>query len=332
MNSTPGRPNRLESRISLCILAMLAVIAAAILLRQSNADMGRFGMQPADTGKGKTDLAALAPAQFEPLSDTEVYTADNLYEKINGKATLYLDSQFERLLAQRFANADNENQWMELFVYDMGGARDAFSVYSTQIRPEAQILPDMEFGYGTTNGLYLVTGRYYVEMVGSSESQELLGAMAEVARKIKTSLAAKNQETIPELSLLPRDNLVPNSAKLYLSDAFGFEGLTDTFVARYLCDGQTVTAFFSRRAEPKDARELGEKYFNFLIDSGATAKQTTSNTLQKINVRTADVYDTIEIVGVIGPFVAGIHGADDQSAAEKIAEALFAKLGRDADE
>jgi hypothetical protein len=332
MNSTPGRPNHLESRIGLCILAVLAVVAAAILLTQSNADMNRFGMQPADTGKGRTDLAALAPAQFEPLSEAEVYTADNLYEKINGKATFYLDSQFESLSTQRFANTEAEDLWIELYVYDMGSVRDAFSVYSRQIRPEAQTLSDMKFEYQTTNGMYLAAGRYYVEMVGSSESQELLDAMAKVTRKIKTTLPAKDQKQIPELSLLPRENLMPDTVKLYLSDAFGFEGLTDTFVARYLCDGQTVTAFFSRRAGPKDARELAENYFNFLIDSGATAKQTASNTLQKINVRTADVYDTIEIVGVIGPFVAGIHGADDQSAAEKIAEALFAKLGRDADE
>jgi hypothetical protein len=289
-------------------------------------------MQQADNGEGKADLAALAPAQFQPLSDTEVYTADNLFEKINGKATFYLDSQFQNLSTQRFADTDAEDLWIELYVYDMGIARDAFSVYSRQIRPEAQPLPDEEFGYKTTNGMYLAAGRFYVEMVGSAQSHRLLDAMAKIARKIKTNLTAGDQEQILELGLLPRDNLIPDTVKLYLSDAFGFEGLTDTFVARYRYDGQTITAFFTRRAGPKDARELAEKYFNFLIDSGATAKQTVSNTLQKIGARTADVYDTIEIIGVVGPFVAGIHEADDQSAAEKIAETLFAGLAGDADE
>jgi hypothetical protein len=288
-------------------------------------------MQPADTGQGETDLAALAPAGFRPLSAARVYTAENLYEKINGKATFYLDSRFEKLLTQRLTNTDDEDLWIELLVYDMGNVRDAFSVYSRQIRPEAQALPDMKFGYRTTNGLYLAAGRYYVEMVGSSESNELLDAMAKIARKIETTLPAKDRKTIPELSLFPSENLIADSAKLYLSDAFGFEGFTNTFVARYQCDGQTVTAFFTRCDGPRQARELAEKYFNFLINSGATAGQTTNKILQKHSAKTVDVYGTTEIIGVTGSFVAGIHEADDQTAAEKIAENLLEKLNRPAD-
>jgi hypothetical protein len=39
-----------------------------------------------------------------------------------------------------------------------------------------------------------------------------------------------------------------------------------------------------------------------------------------------DSYGTTEIVFTVGPFVAGIHEAEDQQAAEKIAEILFNRL------
>jgi hypothetical protein len=320
---------------------VLGITAGAILLKQSYVDMGRFGMGAADasvaqsdprTTQGAIDLGSLAPVGFTSLATTETYTADNLYEKIDGKATFYLDCQFEKLLTQRLANADNQDQWMEVLVYDMGNIRDAFSVYSRQRRPEAQPLADMKFAYQAENALCLVHGQYYVELVGSSQSAELLEAMMKVARKVQTDLPTRRQTAIPELSLFPGENLVPTSAKLYLSDAFGCEGLTDTFVAWYQDGELTVTAFFSRRDNAQDAHAVADKYRNFLVEGGATTKPTTNETLKNLSAKTFDVYGTTEIVGVIGSFMAGVHEADSQQAAERIAEMLFEQLSQAANE
>jgi hypothetical protein len=45
-----------------------------------------------------------------------------------------------------------------------------------------------------------------------------------------------------------------------------------------------------------------------------------------------DAYGTTEIIFVTGPFVAGVHEADNQQAAEKLAEVLALKLSRIAEE
>lgn len=337
MSKKPTQANSLESAISIGLLGVLFVIAVAVLLKQHlDADMSRFGiestaaglsaqMQKPD-GQEQTRLHALAPAGFQTLGITEEYTAENLYEKIDGKADFYLNAGFEKSYTQRFLSKGREQLWMELFVYDMGTLRNAFSVYSRQKRPQVRICPELQFGYKTDNALYFVHGRYYIELIGSSEAEQLIESTMEVAQKIRTFLSVDTSTDITELSIFPPENLIPHSFKLYPDDTFGFEGLTDTFTAQYKFDDESITAFLSKRSEPKDAESVAQRYHSFLIDSGCSNKTTTNQTLANLKAKVVDSYGATEIIFVAGPFVAGVHEADNQPAAEKLAEILATTL------
>ena len=217
MASGPGRNRRLESAVSILLLVVLFLIALAVLIKQADVDMTRFGLGAAaqpDSQKAP-DLAALAsgppgrtPDAFKELSSPLVYTAGNLYEKINGKAPLYLDAGFLKLFTQRFVSRTDENLWMEIYLYDMAGLKNAFSVYSVQKRADVETLSTMQFAYKTTNALYFVHGRYYVELLGSAESPDLLEAMKNVADSITAGLKVDEEARIPELDLFPTHNLV----------------------------------------------------------------------------------------------------------------------------
>jgi len=339
MSSISAPVRRLESAVSICLLAVLVLVAAGVLLKQGNVDMGRFGTDPvaagvvepkpqAMTAQGEISLSALLPQGFKKLSESEFYNPENLYEKINGKAPLYIESGFEKLLTQRFASAQDESLWAELFIYDMANLRNAFSVYSRQKRADVEVLPDTQFAYRTSNGLYFVHGKYYVELVGSSESAELSIAMRQAAEQIRTKLAVDKDEQIAELALFPQEGLVPGSNRLYLESAFGFKDLTNIFTAQYKLGEHTVTAFIGRRPDANDARKMAESYYRFLIENGAVAKATANESLKNWQTRVVDFYGTTEIVFVVGPFVAGIHEADDRQAAEQLAAVLADKLSQ----
>jgi hypothetical protein len=336
MSATPGRVKRLESAISISLLGVLFLIGLAVFLKQFDADVSRFGIdataaelpvhsQQANKGS-EMALDPFVPADFKALSQPKIYTSGNLYEKINGKADFYIDAGFERLATQRFISDDNENLWVELYVYDMGNTRNAFSVYSRQRRPDVPALPDVQFGYRTTNAFYFVQGEYYIELVGSAESQELTNAATEVTQKIRTNLPVEQDTQIAELSIFPVENLIPESLKLYLSDTFGFERLTNTFAGRYKLDGEIITTFFSKRPNVQEAQNIAQAYYSFLLDSGCSDKTTTNQTLADLKANVVDAYGTTEIIFVTGPFVAGVHEADNQQAAEKLAETLALKL------
>ncbi len=339
MSSIPAPVRRLESVVSICLLAVPVLVAAGVLLKQADVDMSRFGMDPvaagviepepqAMTAQGEISLTALLPQGFKKLSESEFYDPENLYEKINGKAPLYTESGFQSLLTERFASTQDESLWMELFIYDMAGLRNAFSVYSRQRRADVKILPDTQFAYRTGNGLYFVHGKYYIELVGSSESPELSVPMSQTAEQIRTKLPIDKDEQIVELAFFPQEGFVPGSNRLYLASAFGFKDLTNIFTAGYKLRDETVTAFIGRRPDASDARKMAESYHRFLIENGGAAKPTANVSLKNWQGRVVDLYGTTEIVFTVGPFVAGIHEADNRQAAEELAAALGHRLSK----
>ena len=319
------RSKRLESTISVCLLAVLVFIGVGVFLKQSDYSISQFGIEADPAPKSETlfDLSSLLPAGYEAASGVETYTADNLYEKINGKAPLYTESGFEKLFTQRLVNKNDQSLSAELYVYDMGTVENAFSVYSVQKREGAEDLPPFAFAYRTSNALYLACSKYYIELVAWSESAGLLKAMTEVAQKIHKNLAADDDTEIAQLKLFPQENLIGGSVKLYLTSAFGFERLTDTFTAKYNLGNETVTAFLSRCHNPQDAKLIAEGYYKFLIDNGGVAKPTADKTIEG---KVVDFYGSTEIIFTAGPFVGGIHEADNQHSAEKLAVKLINKL------
>lgn len=331
MNTVPGRMKRLESVISICLLAVLILIGVGIFLKQSNYDLSQYGVDTnphiivvSENHWVRANLGFFAvPKGFNPLGETEIFNPDNLYEKINGKAPLYTETGFEKLFTQRFAETSDPNLWMEVYIYDMGEIKNAFCVYSVQRRDDCEVFPSMQFAYETSNALYFVHGKYYIEIVGSSESGELFKATAEVAQRVKTNLAVDPNAGIAELSFFPQENLVADSFKLYVASAFGFDKLTDIFTARYKVGNETITAFISKKADSKEAKAIAESYCSFLIENGAVIKNTTNKAFAS---KVMESYGTTEIVFTVGTFVAGVHEAENQERGEKLAEILFNKL------
>jgi hypothetical protein len=340
MSQVPGRwfdnahhrAKRLESVISICLLAVLFIIGVGVFLKQSNYNISRYGEGEAVVSKPEAqntkpetglELSSLAPADFETLSKAESYNTDSLYEKIDGKAPLYLEAGFKELTTQRFVSKSDPNLWMELYIYDMGNIKNAFGVYSEQRREGSEAFPSIQFAYKTGNALYFVDGKYYIEIVGSSESGELSKAIAEAAQKAKANLTIDPNTSIAELAFFPQENLVSDNFKLYVVNAFGCEKLTNIFTARYKIENENVTAFISKRADSKEAEAMAESYRKFLVENGAVIKNTDNKALAG---KVIDSYDTTEIVFTVGPFVAGVHETDNQQAAENIAEILINKL------
>jgi len=337
MGSNPAREKRFESVISTCLVGVFLLIGAGVYLKQFDMDMSRFGVDRGDVKpagavllleqpeatEGETTLSSLVPYGFEVLSKAEVYNSENLYEKIDGKAPFYIDAGFAKLSTQRFANKADENIWFELYLFDMGTGKNAFSVYSVQKRAEVEPLPPMRFAYKTSNALFFVHGQYYIEMIGSAESEELVKAMAEAARKIRANITVDADTEMTELDLFPPENILKDSIELYSANAFGFEGLSNIFTAKYKFDNKTVMVFLSKRANPEGAEKIAKSYRNFLIENGAAARNAANKNLEG---KIVGFEGAVEIVFSTGLFVGGVHEAEDQQMAENLAEKLFNKL------
>ena len=116
----------IETRLGLAIFVALVGIGTSILLVHFVRTPAIFAgpTNPKRTANPAESLVAI-PKGILPLTPPELFNPDNLYEKIDGQAGLYLSAGFLRLKSQSFGIADNNDLWVDLFVYDMGNVLNA---------------------------------------------------------------------------------------------------------------------------------------------------------------------------------------------------------------
>jgi hypothetical protein len=329
MRLLPGRAKILETFVGIIILLLLIATAVGVYMVQRDVNMARFGRGQTSgestVAKGEFNLSSVGTAEFPAAGNSETYNNDNLYEKIDGKAPMYQESGFVSLITQRFAKKGNAELGLELYLYDMGNVRNAFSVYSRQKRADVTDMNDVPMGYKTSNAIYLAAGKYYIEMVGFAETQELIDGMRGIGKKLLSQLPTDEKDKIKELSYFP-PGTVAGTWKLQLANAFGFDGLSNTYSAQYKVNDRTVAIFFSKCANADEAGKIAKSYNDFLISNDAKSVPPAGESLKAINASVLDFYGTSEIVFSTGPFVGGVHEADNRHAAEMAAETLIEQL------
>src|ERR1039457_2527242 len=172
-HSKARSPGPGERAIAACSLAVLAAVLAGVCIRQTRFDpavMMSAGVPPAAPAQAMPGLLEKWPAGLSPMSGAEAFSPGTLSDKIDGKADLYLSAGFVSLKDQRVALAGGAGSWMEMLVFDMGLPANAFSVYSSQRRPNAADAGIADYSYEADNELCLVHGNYYVELVCSDSS------------------------------------------------------------------------------------------------------------------------------------------------------------------
>lgn len=305
-------PKRSENLISIVIICILILIGIGILIKQYYYDISDYGIvidkqsteQSQNIDFEKIDFAPHIPAGYKLMLSSETYGIKNLYEKINGKAPLYTESGFKKLVCQRIGSKEKKSLWFEIYIYDMTNQLNAFSVYSRQRRTDAKKLNGIDIAYQTANAVFFITGPYYVEMIGSDTSGALLYPMVNTAQNISAKLLQRPTINLPELSLIKKSAMLPGSTKLYLSNAFGFNGLNNTFTGKIKFKNRSVTVFFSKHADSAKAKTTAAKYADFLEDNDGTIESKKGGTY------IIKIFGSYETVFSIGSYTAGVHEAE----------------------
>ncbi len=320
-----------QTLLSLMILGILAIISGGVFLAQFNYNPAVHQMAPvlaaADKHPATAPAAAdnsliSAPPGQSPLSPPETFDAATLSDKINGKAELYLSAGFVRLSSQRFKNPAAADVWMEAFVYDMGSLQNAFSVFSAQRREDARTLALGQYAYQTPNALFFVHGHFYVEIVASDISENIIEPMTAFAETFIAEHPIQIQ-TVGEKELFPAEGLIQTSISLVSADAFGYDRFDQIFTATYQLQDSELMAYYSRRKTPREAEELASSYSDFLAAFGGKTIEADPGIK---TARMIYILDTYEIVFSHGPYVAGVREAADSQSAQKLAMQLFNRI------
>ncbi len=301
--------NRTHTAISYLILFVLVLIFIAVIKKQKHYYVPTAQVpQKSVLAIPKTQAwlsGQLFGTGFSPASEIETYSAGNLYEKINGKADLYLQNDFASLQSRRYRSNSSNDNWAEVYVYDMAKAKNAFAVYSGQMRSTRQSLDWTQFGYKTSDSVYLASGNYYFEIILSSDSTELLKA-AETASKQLASLAAKEPFVPFAIHFFPTENLVADSFRLIRRDAFGCAEMENIFSAAYTIGGSNLTVFIADMQDDEAAQALLEKYHSFLIENGGTE---LPHNIDMPGSKAVELFGTTDILFRYKNFFAGVRAS-----------------------
>jgi hypothetical protein len=200
----------------------------------------------------------------------------------------------------------------------MARTKNAFAVYSSQKRTDRKSLDWAQFGYKTTDSIYIAAGNFYFEIILSADSNGLLQA-AEVGAKQLAALASKVPSEPFAIGFFPQDNLVADSYRLIGKDAFGCEGMDNIFTATYRIDSNDITAYVADMNDANSAQALFDKYHKFLIDNGG---KDWSVNIEMFDFRTVELFGTIDMFFKAGNFFVGVRG----SAPSKDLDIIFREL------
>ena len=320
----------MEQTISICAVLVLAGVLAGMLLQQSRfnpaVNVALTVAAKATTAPGPAakipDLLASWPVGLRPMSAAEAFAPATLSDKIDGKAELYLSAGFVALTCQRVALSGAADAWMEMFVFDMGNPANAFSVYSSQRRPEAVDASVGDYGYVAGNQLCLVHGKYYLEFIAAEAKDSTMQAADTLARSfVKATIVTEHANVANEQSLFPRDGMIEGTLSLFSSDVFGFDRLQHVFVARYREGRDEVPLFLTRRATPVEAAELAKAFHGFLVhDCGGTELAPPADPPGAVMVDLGGAFDGVFVTGSI---MGGVHQAPNREAVERWMRRLY---------
>lgn len=313
------------------VLAVLGLITIWLLIQQTRFNPAVSvalraplqGRTQAAASRASAATAGLIPEVegFTPLASGESFGPDNLSDKINGKAELYLAAGFKEMSCRRFGLAAAGVN-VEVFLYDMGSAENAFAVFSGQRRPGSPGSSLTANAYSTANALFFTKGRFYAELVADKAAAALPEALEAYAKALLAKLPSEGEAPV-QAALFPKEGLDQDSVRLCSADVFGCEGLNNMFTGEYSLKSGKATAFVALRDTPEQARTEAQRYLDFLAANGYQKIETPGS---PADFQVLALDNSFEIVFVQDRTLAGVHDATTAAAALELAAKLQSGL------
>ena len=230
-------------------------------------------------------------------SPVRFYDSTSLYEYIDGQAEGFIAYRFQALESATYTDGDNS---VVVDVYDMERPLQAFGLYSTFRAPTNDFVDIGLQGFKTSEGYMFCKGSMVVKISADYPEETSLWDAAKAAADAVARRVTDNREGLEILDLLPKEDMVPNSLKYYLTAALGQSFLNNGVVAEYQTPTGTARLFACDMGVSQAATKAYGDYLAFAAGSGNAAE------IEKGVEFSGDVkYYGQTVVLVVGRFVAG---------------------------
>ncbi|MDR3250888.1 MAG: hypothetical protein LBT42_04390 [Tannerella sp.] len=189
----------------------------------------------------------------------EVFNPDNLFDRINGAAPLFIENGFMEMTAFDYVKGED---YITVQVYRHASPEDAFGMYSTERSPELTFYKIGGEAHGDNGSLFLFADKLYFK-IRSNVSTESSG---NAIRRIAGSLASKAAPAAAYPAMLksfPEDGKIPYSEMYITANYIGHDFLNRVFVCKYMKESLVYQLFIIDAGSSDAAKEILKKYVAF---------------------------------------------------------------------
>lgn len=258
-------------------------------------------------------LAAIFP-EIEDLpkyGEPMVFSPETLYEYINGAAEIYLQYNFQELVAQEYEN--DADAFMTIEIYRHDSALNAFGIYSQERPFEGEFLNIGAQGFYENGMLNFFKGPYYVKLnsygLDDKEKATLKALANDVAGKLDGTT-----ELPEELSYFPPTGKKSYSEQYLSQDFLGYAFFKAAFTANYVDGDQVFQLFLMKGDSPETCEAMLKAY--------ATEVNLDPAGILEGPLMFDDAYHGTVDMRWKGQYVWGIKGGDDSDVRQKLLDRM----------
>ncbi len=208
----------------------------------------------------------LTLAGTKPMSDTEFYNSDTLYEKIDGRSPAYQSFNVVGLRCRTFSVQAAAGSFVDIYEYSFDNPVDAFGMFALERDPKGHPLDFAADGYSGDMGFFFRQGIVYVQIIASDQKTETMALAKAIAQNRAKELPA-NDQGLAGRRKLPAEGMLADSVAYVPENAQGQSALKDVFQAKYKF-GAAELPFFIMVATPDDAAKAWESFRKFCAQFG----------------------------------------------------------------
>ena len=281
--------------------------------KSSSATAGPAGNNSQSKAAGKPLMIKLPG--IKPMSATEFYNANTLYEKIDGRSPAYQKFNVQELRCRTFTVNAAPGSYVDVYEYRFDSPVDAFGMYSLERDPHGQPIDFAPDGYFGGMGYFFRQGSFYVQVMGSDQKSATLAAAKAIALNCASELPVDNHGLAGRRKL-PVTGLVPHSVSFVPANAQGQSTFTNVYQATYQYKGTTLP-FFIMVAPPAQSANAWQSFQKFCARFG---KVTSLPDVNGAKLFRAQVFGKWKIVYLRQNELGGVYDAKDKARALEFVE------------
>src|SRR5262249_15281081 len=121
----------------------------------------------------------------------ETFNAENLYEKIDGRAESFVQYDVRGMAYTFYHPAGDDSGEVQLYIFEFGGPWRALGRYGAEKPDAAKRLPLGAEGYASAGSTFFYAGKYYTQLVSNKDDPKFAEFALAIAKRIASAQQPK---------------------------------------------------------------------------------------------------------------------------------------------